>query len=231
MLDELLESKTGRERRGGGALVSVAAHATAVILAVVATGSATPGPEPEKPPEVLIRIAPPEPRPREPVPTPPRPGTTAGGRSQTAPPVPIIDEVRPGIPPVDIGVDPMRNAFTDPPARPAGGGEGSGDPSGEGPAFPWQVDKVALLLPGSPSPRYPEGLQHSGVEGEVVAQFVVDSAGRVDPGSITILRADDERFARAVRDALRAMRFAPAEAGGRKVAQLVQLPFQFTIAR
>jgi protein TonB len=93
------------------------------------------------------------------------------------------------------------------------------------------VERVALLLPGSPGPRYPDALRRAGVEGEVVARFVVDSAGCVDPASITILRADDELFARAVRAALGGLRFMPAQAGGRKVAQLVQLPFTFSLEK
>jgi protein TonB len=38
-------------------------------------------------------------------------------------------------------------------------------------------------------------------------------------------------FEDAVRVALRRMRFIPAEVGGRRVRQLVQMPFVFTLAR
>jgi periplasmic protein TonB len=232
MLDELLESKAGRERRGGGTVISVAAHAAVVILAVVATGRAMPGPTPEKPPEIVTWVAPPERPPRHPLPTLPRERGTADGDPRPAPTQPPIDLVLPGIPPVDVDLRRTEH-FDDPTGGPASDRGGAGEATGgeTGAALPSQVDRVALLLPGSPSPRYPESLRHSGVEGEVVAQFVVDSTGRVDSRYVAILRADHELFARAVRDALGGMRFAPAEAGGRKVAQLVQLPFTFSLDR
>jgi protein TonB len=235
MLDELLESKAGRERRGGGALVSVAAHATVVILAVVATGSATPRPPAERPTEILIAIPRPE-RPTPPAPSVPTPpgGVVTAGDDMGPPSLPPIADIVPGIPPVDLGASPTLGEDF---ARPDMGRGGEGSVAGEdrsgvpGPAWGWQVDRVAILASGNSVPRYPEALKQYGVEGEVLAQFVVDTTGRVEPGSITILRADHDLFAHAVREALRGMRFVPAEAGARKVRQLVQLPFSFALDR
>jgi periplasmic protein TonB len=45
------------------------------------------------------------------------------------------------------------------------------------------------------------------------------------------VRSDNRLFEDAVKEALRRMRFISAEAGGRKVRQLVQMPFVFTLAR
>ena len=69
------------------------------------------------------------------------------------------------------------------------------------------------------------------VEGTVLAQFVVDTTGRADVSTFTALRSDNALFTSAVRAALGRMRFLPAEVGGRKVPQLVQQPFQFTVTR
>ena len=69
------------------------------------------------------------------------------------------------------------------------------------------------------------------MEGEVVAVFVVDDQGRVEAGSISFLRSDNAQFEREVRATLREMRFIPAEVGGRKVRQLVQMPFVFKLSR
>jgi hypothetical protein len=62
-------------------------------------------------------------------------------------------------------------------------------------------------------------------------QFVVDTLGRVEPGSITALRSDHAQFERAVRDALARMRFMRAEVARHPVRQLVQQPFSFALKR
>jgi protein TonB len=87
------------------------------------------------------------------------------------------------------------------------------------------------LISGSAAPRYPESLRIAGVEGKVVAQFVVDFEGRVEDGTVRIVRSDNSLFDEAVRAALTRMRFTPAEIAGRKVRQLVQMPFVFALSR
>ncbi len=57
-----------------------------------------------------------------------------------------------------------------------------------------------------------------------IAQFVVDTSGRVDMSTFRTVRATDELFVRSVRRALSEWRFRPAEAGGRRVRQLVEMP-------
>jgi protein TonB len=94
-----------------------------------------------------------------------------------------------------------------------------------------QVEKQVFLEPGSKPPRYPEALRAAGVEGRVVALFVVSERGLVEEGSIRILHSDNPLFDEAVTIALGRMRFVPAETGGRKVRQLVQMPFLFTLSR
>jgi protein TonB len=49
--------------------------------------------------------------------------------------------------------------------------------------------------------------------------------------SLEILKSDHELFTAAVRNALPNMRFFPAEVGGKKVRQVVQMPFQFSLTR
>jgi len=94
-----------------------------------------------------------------------------------------------------------------------------------------QVEKQVSVVPGSPPPRYPEILRSSGVEGQVTALFVVDETGRAEEDSVRFVRSDNPLFEDAVKQALHRMRFAPAEIGGRKVRQLVLMPFVFTLAR
>ncbi len=92
-----------------------------------------------------------------------------------------------------------------------------------------QVEKPVRPLPGSRGPLYPKELREANVEGSVLASFVVDTAGRVELGSFRALRSTHYEFLIAVREAVRTMRFLPAEVGGRKVRQLVQQPFDFRI--
>ena len=72
-------------------------------------------------------------------------------------------------------------------------------------------------------------LRSANVEGEVLVQFVVDTTGRVERGSIKILKSSHDLFTNSVQSALGGMRFYPAEVGGRKVKQLVQQPFVFNL--
>ena len=94
-----------------------------------------------------------------------------------------------------------------------------------------QVERQVALIPGSSPPRYPEALRSSGVEGQVVAVFVVNEMGRAEADSIRFSRSDNPLFESAVKESLRRIRFVPAETGGGKVRQLVQMPFVFTLAR
>jgi periplasmic protein TonB len=97
--------------------------------------------------------------------------------------------------------------------------------------FEFQVEKPVMQAPNSATPRYPEILKSAGVEGEVLASFVVDTTGRAETASFKVLKTSHELFASAVRNALPNMRFLPAEVGGKKVKQLVQQPFVFAIQK
>ena len=96
--------------------------------------------------------------------------------------------------------------------------------------FEFQVEKPAARAASSGAPKYPEILRQAGVEGEALVSFVVDEAGLADPASFKVIRSTHELFSTAVREALPAMRFTPAEIGGKKVRQVVQAPFSFAIA-
>jgi len=97
--------------------------------------------------------------------------------------------------------------------------------------FEFQVDKPAVADPDNPAPRYPELLRTAGVEGTVLAQFVVDTAGHAMLDTFKVLKSTHDLFTQSVRTVLPNMRFSPAEIGGRKVKQLVQMPFPFSIKR
>ena len=91
-----------------------------------------------------------------------------------------------------------------------------------------QVDEPAQLDRGSAAPVYPDSLWRARIAGRVVAEFIVDTAGAIEPGSLRIAATTHPFFASAVRAALDEATFRPARIGGKAVRQVVQLPFVFS---
>jgi len=113
-----------------------------------------------------------------------------------------------------------------------GAGVHSGDSGGyPDPAtttfFEFQVDKPVIVRE-SVSPRFPDALKSSGISGEVWAQFVVDTTGRVDMRSFKALKSTDPQFTAAVKAVLPTWRLDPAIRQGMKVKQIVQQSFVFS---
>jgi protein TonB len=95
----------------------------------------------------------------------------------------------------------------------------------------FEVERQVVAASGNPPPRYPDMLRSANVEGEVLAQFVVDTRGRVDMITFRVLRSSHELFTSAVRQHLSVSRYYPAEIGGQKVKQLVQQTFNFALTK
>jgi TonB family protein len=95
----------------------------------------------------------------------------------------------------------------------------------------FRITRQAVPAEGNLGPRYPQELREAKVEGEVIAQFVVDTAGRAEMRSFKVLKSDHGLFTDAVRESLAAMQFIPAEVEGRKVKQLLQMPFHFQLTK
>jgi periplasmic protein TonB len=227
----LLESSAPRRRSRGGTLVSVAVHAAVIVGAAAATADAGLTDD-EGVPEHIIHYAPPaSPPPASPAPPPDgatRTSTSGPTFSMPAPPdVPPVD-----IPPIATGaapIDPtagLRETFGEGVSSSTGSGTAT-IPAGE-PLAPHLVERVAQPLAPA-RPRYPETLRAAGVEGRASLRFVVDTAGRVEPGSVQVAGATHPLFGEAARAAVAGLRFRPAEAGGHRVRQLVELPFEFVL--
>ena len=92
-----------------------------------------------------------------------------------------------------------------------------------------EVDSAAVRDPDSAGPVYPPKLLALKVEGGTVAQFVVDSMGKIDVSSLVILESTHPDFTQAVREVLPRMKYQPAHLGKRAVAQLVEQRFGFRI--
>ncbi len=99
------------------------------------------------------------------------------------------------------------------------------------PYYEFQVHRAAKQIPGTSHLRYPDVLRAANVEGEVIAQFVVDTDGTVLPETLKILRSTHELFTNSVKLGLPALRFEPAMLGGKKVREMMQEPFTFTLSK
>ena len=229
MLETLLESQSRKSRSAGGTTVSVAAHTLLIAGAVYATTQARPAPQ--RPREVISRFyVPPSPTPT----ARSTPATTRQTRAAGRTLIFVEPKLSIDVPPIDVtGIVSRPDDFS---ATPIGTASSvsTGQAGGGNDAAPLradQVEKQVAVVPGAAPPRYPEVLRSAGVQGQVTALFVVDEQGRAEEQSVRFLRSDNSLFEDAVRVALRRMRFIPAEVGGRKVRQLVQMPFVFTLAR
>jgi len=237
VFNNLIESKPTKQRSIGASFVSTVFHVIVIAASIIATANAGMEEDEEVVQKVdFVEVKQDEPPPPEPDAPPPPPDAVAAppppkGFQVLAAPVSIPDV----IPEIDLSKAITNEA--DFSGRGVAGGVAAGVAGGVAPVvqdqpyFDFQVEKPAASAPGSPGPRYPDILRSGGVEGEVLAQFVVDTTGRVEVATFRVLRSTHALFEQAVRSSLPNMRFLPAEVGGRKVKQLVQQPFVFNLQR
>lgn len=236
MFNQLIESQPRKQKMAGGTLFSVVFHSVVIVLAVIATANAGIKDDKSKAEKIQF-VEMKKPEPPKPKDEPPPPKEVV----MKAPPPKGFQVLRA---PVDIPIKipeiDLSKKVTDEgdfSGKGVKGGLGKGVVGGTGPVdpnqtyFEFQVEKPVVQVPGTASPRYPEVLRASGVEGEVQAQFVVNEEGRAEPSTLKILKASNDLFGAAVRNALPNMRFYAAEVGGKKVKQLVQQTFQFKLDR
>jgi protein TonB len=237
MFNNLIESKPKKQRTTGGLIFSGVLHAilgTAAVYGTLQAKEQLEKPKAEKVEFVDIKKKEEPPPPKE-VPPPPKdvvmaPPPPKGFQVLTAP-VKVPDV----LPDIDLSKKVTDEA--DFSGKGVAGGLGKGVVGGTGPVntdqpyFEFQVEKQVAMVPGQQPMTYPEQLRSAAVEGEVLAQFVVDTTGRYEPGTFKVLKSTNEQFTNAVKNALPRIKFYPAEVGGRKVKQLVQQPFTFSLQK
>ncbi len=238
MFNNLIESKAKKQKRFGGSLASIIIHGVLIAGIVVVTANAGIVAEEKKEEKVdFVEVKKDEPKPPEPEKPPPPPDVVAAppppkGFQVLSAPVEIPDV----IPEIDLSkkvtdeADFSGKGVAGGVAKGVEGGKGP-VPQGDQPYFDFQVEKPVVMAPGATGPAYPDMLRSAGIEGSVLAQFVVDTTGRAEMGTFKVLKSDNDLFSTAVKNALQRMKFLPAEVGGRKVKQLVQQPFQFSLNR
>jgi periplasmic protein TonB len=238
MFNNLIESKAQKQKRAGGYLASAVIHSLLITAAIYGTLHASEALEKPKAEKVeFVTVKKDEPPPPKETPKPPPPDVVMkapppkGFQVLTAPIK--IPDVLP-----DIDLSKKVTNEEDFSGKGVAGGVAKGvvggtpTPVNENQTFfDFQVEKQVAPYPGNASPRYPDMLRSANVEGEVLAQFVVDTTGRADMSTFKILKSTHDLFTSAVKSALPNMKFYAAEVGGRKVKQLVQMPFQFNLTK
>src|ERR1043166_6222295 len=236
MFDNLIESQAKAQKRTGGTAASLVIHGILIFAAVKGTLAATSKFEKAKEQKVEFVQVKEEPPPPKEEPKPPPPDVVAAppppkGFQILSAPIKIPDV----IPEIDLNKQVTREE--DFSGKGAVGGSARGVAGGvaqalnsDQPLFDFQVEKPAASNPSNQPPTYPNQLRAANIEGQVVAKFVVDTNGRADMKTFEIVKTDHELFTSAVRNVLPNYRFFPAELGGRKVKQLVQMPFVFTLS-
>jgi TonB family protein len=231
MLARLIESRYRFMRNDIGTAASVAVHLVLItVAAYITTAKAATTKQDKEPthPLVYIRTLPPRPSPvaarRPTMSTPPANATHAIA--------PVSFAVDPNIPPIDVELavvrhddfgDGARGVFTD--APPGATTSGTSEAYDER-----EVDTPASSF-NARVPVYPPSLRAAGIEGRVVAQFIVDPSGRATAESFRILSSSSDLFSEAVRKSILETRFTPARLRGQPVSQMVQQLFVFRLDR
>ena len=207
MFNQLIESRPHKQKMAGGTVFSLVFHGALITAAVVATARAGIADDKTKQEKIqFVEMKKEPPKPKEPPPPPPPPKEV-----MKAPPPKGFQVLRAPVEiPIKIPDIDLSKKVTDEAdfsGKGVKGGVATGvvggtaRPSNE-PYFEFQVEKPVQQIPGTGTPRYPDALRSSGVEGEVQAQFVVDEDGKAEVGSFKVLKTTNDLFASAVRAAL-----------------------------
>jgi periplasmic protein TonB len=89
------------------------------------------------------------------------------------------------------------------------------------------VEEKPELLSGPP-PIYPELLKEAGIQGRVILRAIVDTTGRVDPASVSIVKSPHPGFNEPTRQWVIKALFRPARIHGQAVRVLINLPFDYS---
>ena len=227
----LLESEKHSGKAGAGSAASVALHVVVLAFAIAVTSHAGGGLKREDAIYIPLPRFQPEARPltaqpitkRVPVAAPHVPSVSVAVPS-VIPSIIPSPAVAAAIP-VAIGAPSLAV-----PGSATGSDTSTAVTRGDTPFAADEVDVAAAALPGQRGPAYPDALRMMGVEGRVVARFIIGKNGRVETDP-TIVSATDDQFANAVRRYLATARYRPASRNGQPVRQLAEQEFNFALRR
>jgi len=140
--------------------------------------------------------------------------------------VAVVPDVPTTIPPVDLTqhFDPKDYSGTG-----VEGGKANGLVPGENQVYAEAVVEEKPALLSGPPPLYPNLLRQAGIQGRVVLRAIIDTTGRAEPSSVTVVKSPNPGFDEPTRQwALKAL-FRPARLHGRAVRAYVNLPFDYSL--
>lgn len=242
MFDVLVASAAHREVRAGSVTTSMITHALLIMLGVIVSRSALENPPVTAADPAMLLFVPKPPPPPEPEVKPETPAVTLvvaepppkGFQTVVAP-----RDIPDVIPPVDLTQRPLDpRDFT---GRGIEGGLASGVVGGTGTVdLEGGPDLSAIyeattrddrfeqaIVVFQPAPKYPTALAAAGIEGKVAVEFVIDTAGKVERGSIRVLQSSHQAFETAAREAMTAAVFRPARLSNHPVRQLTRQSIRF----
>ena len=257
MMNTLLESRPQKKRATGATVFSVIFHSSIVLLAVFATARAGLTKDDATRAEKVnfVKTAePPKPVEKKPdTPPPPKAKPVVQHHAAALPPAPKAEVAPPkgfkvleapvSIPTKipDINLSAKVTNADDFSGKGVPGGSSTGLEGSNGTKdgasggvdtnknyAEFEVERQVSAISGT-NVSYPEGMRSSGVEGQVMAEFVVNESGRVETGTFKVLSSTNDLFTQAVKNALSRMRFRPAQIGKTNVSQVVQQGFVFKL--
>jgi TonB family protein len=230
MLDVLLASGSRHHITPKSVLTSILAHAAVVLLALAATRGAVEALKPPGRRDTMPLFLPPSPEP------PSEPSITH--RIPVGPPperfrhLPLPIDL-PIIQPTDFSRRPLNPRELVYIGHAAGTDRQSvNEVAGTGGIYDagsrLEGFQPAVLL-NQPAPRYPSALLRAGITGMVLLEFVIDTAGKVEPSSIHTIESSHPGFEDAARGAVLGARFQPAWLGQRAVRQKSRQQVRFMV--
>lgn len=182
-----------------------------------------------------VAVAPPVPRPVSAPVRPPSENPPPKGFQTVAAPVVVSTE----IPPVDLEEQPLDPAdFTgtgveggraDGVVGGTGDADSAGSLNGIYDAATGDSRYTAARIVRQVAPDYPPVLRRARVEGSVTIRFIVDTLGRVEPGSVEVLESSLTDFNQPAIRAMLATRFSPARFDRRAVRQVTNQRISFQL--
>lgn len=211
MFERLVASGWQGGGLGRGTVLAIVVHAAALGVALRPRQTVAATPLPVLAESIWTVLQNPEQAPGHPLPSAP---TIGPGPVVPDFPLPDVRTFLPGTP-----AYPIPGTWTAPTIP-------SGDPGGR--YVTATVDEAPELL-SAPPPVYPELLRQAGVEGTVLVEAVVDTTGRVEARSLTVVSSPNPGFDRGAEECVRQALFRPARVEGRAVRVLVRLPVRFQL--
>lgn len=224
MFDTLIEShpKRDRGRLLGVGAVSLVAHAAVVTGAIVATLNVGAGNTRVRVDTAMVYLAQQPQNQKPPEQQPLALDVPLRGFQTVIAPSDIPSE----IPPVNL-----QERFN--PQDYSGTGVEGGVASGVVPTEAVYLEAVVEERPSvlsAPPPPYPELLRQAGIQGRVLLRAIIDTAGRAEPRSITIVHSPNPGFDQPSRNWMLQALFRPARVHGRAVRVLVEVPLEYRLS-